>query len=277
MILRRFPMTKAQAMILAGMMTLCASAGAGDVFLAVAASLTDVMKTVAPLYRRIHPEVELTFVFGATGMLRTQVLNGAPCDVFIGADRWLGGTATNLGEVARVDSVRVVALNTLVAVAGTGMDPKGDTLAAWLEGARKVGLGNPRSVPAGRYAKRLLESEDLWETAAAKAVLGTNVREVLLWLRQGVVDVGFVYGSDFVAAKDAGLRRLAEYATPGGSAIELAGAVAKASRNPEEAQAFLDYLRSPEAVQILTDFGFATRGACISPASRSSALRREGL
>lgn len=249
-------MKKMLVMILAGMVTL--SAMAEDVFLAVAASLTDVMKAVEPLYEREHPEVKLTFVFGATGMLRTQLLNGAPCDVFIGADCWLGGTSTNLDAVAKVETVRVVAMNTLAAVAGKGVDLEGDTLAAWLEAAKKVGLGNPVSVPAGRYAKRLLESEALWQDGSPKYVLGTNVREVLLWLRQGVVDVGFVYGSDLVAAKDPGLRKLAEYVTPGGVAIELAGGIAKAAKNPGGAQAFLDYLKSPEAVKVLTDFGFAT-------------------
>jgi len=241
-------------MILAGLVT--ASAWAGDVFVAAAASLTDVMKAVEPLYAKVHPEVKLTFVYGATGMLRTQILKGAPCDVFIGADRWFGGAETNMGEVVATGSVRIVAANTLVAVAGKGSAPKGATLASWLEGAKKVGIGNPASVPAGRYTKKLLESEKLWEASGSKFVQGTNVREVLLWLRQGAVDVGFVYGSDLVAAKDAGLTTLAEYAAPGGAAIELAGGLAKSAKNSAEALAFLDYLKSPEAVEVLKAYGF---------------------
>jgi len=242
-------------MILAGKVT--ASAWAGDVYVAAAASLTDVMKAAEPLYVKAHPQATLIFVYGATGMLRTQVLKGAPCDVFIGADRWFGGTPTNVGEVVQSDSVRVVAANTLVAAANKNAVLKGDTLAAWLDGAKKIGIGNPASVPAGRYTKKLLESEELWKACAPKFVQGTNVREVLLWLRQGVVDVGFVYGSDLAAANDAQLNRLAEYATPGGVAIELAGGVAQSAKNPEAALQFLDYLKSAEALGVFKRLGFA--------------------
>ncbi len=243
------------AMMLAGTMT--AFAQAGDVYVAAAASLTDVMKAVEPLYEKDHPEVKIVFVYGATGMLRTQVLKGAPCDVFIGADRWFGGAPTNVGEVVKPDSVRVVVANTLIVAANKNAVLKGDTLAAWLGGAKKIGIGNPASVPAGRYTKRLLEHEKLWEVSVPKCVQGTNVREVLLWLRQGVVDVGFVYGSDLVAANDAQLLRLAEYATPGGMAIELAGGVAQSAKNPEAALQFLDYLKSAEALGVFKRLGFA--------------------
>ena len=244
-------------MILAGLVTV--SARAGDVFVAAAASLTDVMKAVEPLYTREHPEVKLTFVYGSTGMLRTQILKGAPCDVFIGADRWFGGVSTNVAEVVRTDSVRVVAENTLVAVAGKGFALNGEGLAAWLGNAKKIGIGNPASVPVGRYTKKLLESEKLWDATSAKFVQGTNVREVLLWLRQGAVDVGFVYGSDLVAAKDSALKTLAEYAAPGGTVIELAGGVTKDSKNIPEAQMFLDYMKSSEAVKVLKEYGFVVK------------------
>lgn len=244
-------------MILAGGAVV--SARAGEVYVAAAASLTDVMAAAGPLYEKTHPETKLTFVYGATGMLRAQLLNGAPCDVFIGADRWFGGAESNLADVVKVETVRVVAANTLVAVAGKGVQPKGDTLTSWLNGAAKIGIGNPASVPAGRYAKKLLESEKLWDAYTAKYVQGSNVREVLLWLRQGVVDVGFVYGSDLVAAKDPGLTPLAEYVTPGGTAIELAGGVAKGVKSPAEALAFLEYLKTPEAAQVFKSSGFATK------------------
>ena len=244
-------------MTLAGLVTV--SAWAGDVYVAAAASLTDVMKTVEPLYVKAHPDVKLICVSGATGMLRTQVIKGAPCDVFIGADRWFGGTSSNAAEVVRVDSVRVVAANTLVVVAGKEIAPKGNTLDAWLAGAKKIGIGNPVSVPVGRYTRKLLESEKLWDTYQSKYVQGTNVREVLLWLRQGAVDIGFVYGSDLAAAKDAGLKMLEEYAVPGGTTIELAGGVAKNAENVAGAQAFLDYLKTPDAVAVFTGLGFAAK------------------
>ena len=248
-------MKRLLVMILASVVAV--SAGAGEVYVAAAASLTDVMKAVEPLYVKAHPEARLVFVYGATGMLRTQALKGAPCDVFIGADRWFGGAASNAAEVVAVGSVRVVALNTLVAVAGKGIAARGESLSSWLEGAKKIGIGNPASVPAGRYTKKLLEAEGLWAASEPKFVQATNVREVLLWLRQGAVDVGFVYRSDLVAAQDADIRRLAEYEAPGGTAIELAGGVSKHARNPAVAQAFLDSLKTPEAAAVFGGLGFS--------------------
>ena len=247
-------MEKLLVMALAVMVA--ASAWSGDVYVAAAASLTDVMKAVAPRYAKSYPEIKLVFVYGATGMLRTQVLKGAPCDAFIGADRWFGGAASNASEVVALESVRVVAVNTLVAVMGKDVSPQGETLASWLAGARKIGIGSPASVPVGRYTKRLLEGERLWAACEPKFVQATNVREVLLWLRQGAVDVGFVYGSDLVAVHDSGIRKLAEYEAPGGTAIELAGGVAKYAKNPAGAQAFLDFLRTPEAVAVFRGLGF---------------------
>jgi molybdate transport system substrate-binding protein len=250
-------MKKLLVLTLAGLMSL--PSWAEDVYVAAAASLTDVMKAVEPLYVKTHPGTRLVFVYGATGMLRTQVLKGAPCDVFVGADRWFGGASSNMAEVVKVESVRIVAANTLVAVAGKNSVPKGDTLAAWLGGAKKIGIGNPASVPVGRYTKKLLESEKVWDASSPKFVQGTNVREVLLWLRQGAVDIGFVYGSDLVAVKDPSLKTLAEYATPGGTAIELAGGVAKNARDPEAALQFLVYLKSPEAAKVFKELGFVPR------------------
>ena len=251
-------MKKTRVMIMAGVVT--ATAWAGDVYVAAGAGLMDVLKAVEPLYGRTHPGVKLTFVYGATGLLRTQVLKGVPCDVFIAPDRWFGGTASNVSEVVAEDSVKVLAANTLVAVAGKGVAPKGDSLAAWLGGANKVGIGNPASVPAGRYAKTLLEQEKLWVATEPKFVFAANVREVLMWLRQGAVDVGFVYGSDVVAAKDPGLKTLAEYDAPGGALIEFVGGVARNAKAPAEARAFLEFLRSPEAVDVFRRFGFRMGG-----------------
>lgn len=245
-----------RGLIVALACALAASVGAGDLYVAAGAGLMDVLKAVKPLYEKARPDIKLTFVYAATGILRAQVLKGAPCDVLIAPDRLFGGTASNVSEVVVVDRVRVLARNTLVAVAGKGVTPKGDSLALWLGGADKIGIGNPVSVPVGRYAKKLLESERLWTVSEPKFVLASNVREVVMWLRQGAVDVGFVYGSDLVAAKDPGLRTLAEYDTPGGAVIEFVGSVAKNAKSPAEAQAFLNFMTSTEAVDVFRAFGF---------------------
>jgi molybdate transport system substrate-binding protein len=206
-------------MILAGWsMT---SAMAGEVYVAAAASLTDVMKAAGPLYEKTHPGTKLTFVYGSTGMLRTQVLKGAPCDVFIGADRWFGGASSNMADVVKVETVAHRGGQHAVSVAGKGARPKGDALASWLDGAAKIGIGNPVSVPAGRYAKKLLESEKLWDVYTTKYVQGSNVREVLLWLRAGCGRRGFRLRFGSGGRQGPGAQAAGRVRYAGGTAIEL--------------------------------------------------------
>jgi len=240
--------------LVVGLSILTLPAAGADLVVAAAASLTDLLAAVKPRYEQVHPNTKLVFVLGATGQLRAQITRGAPCDVFLAADRWFGGNASNLTEVVRPESVQTIAANTLVLIS-TRPDTPGSSLTNWIANATRIGIGIPQSVPAGRYAQLVLEENRLWQTAQPKMVFANHVREVLMWIRQDVVDLGFVYASDIVKRPDT-WKILATYDQPGGQPIELSGGITPNTKIPETAGDFLAFLARPEIRQLFVAQGF---------------------
>ena len=117
----------------------------------------------------------------------------------------------------------------------------------------RIALGNPASVPAGRYARDALQRAGLWNDLAPRLVFGENVRQVLDYVARGEADAGFVYASDVLAAN--GRVQVAE--TVATSPIVYPVAVVKGSANVDAARAFVAFLDTPAARAILLRHGFA--------------------
>ena len=114
-------------------------------------------------------------------------------------------------------------------------------------------MGNPDSVPVGRYAKAALEKQGVWEALVPKFVMGSSVKQALEYVMRGEVEAAFVYGTDAVIAKDK-VRVVAEIPTI--TPIVYPVAVVAASAKKEAAQAFIHYLQGAESQAILTKYGF---------------------
>ena len=123
--------------------------------------------------------------------------------------------------------------------------------------ADTIAIGDPASVPAGQYAQEALTNLGIWDEVLAKASLGTNVTEVLNWVAEGSAQAGIVYATD--AATTDNVKVIAQ--APEGSLAEPAiypvGLVAS-SAHQEEAQAFLDFLQSDEAMAVFEEYGFVS-------------------
>jgi molybdate transport system substrate-binding protein len=118
---------------------------------------------------------------------------------------------------------------------------------------RKVAIGNPASVPAGRYAQRALESAHLWRQVAPKTINTQNVRQSLDYVARGEVDAGFVYASDAALMPDK--VRLA-FTAPLQDPIRYPIAKTVSSENGAEADRFIDFVMSPAGQAILAKYGF---------------------
>lgn len=212
-----------------------------------AASLTDVMKELKTEFEKGHPDTKLVMTFAATGKIRMQISKGAPIDVFASANNDFGGDG-DYGKILDKKSIKVMCMNALVFVA-----PKQIAL---LE-VKKLGIGDPAYVPAGKYAKKLLESEKLWNKVKSKVVKGTNVRQVLSWLEQGAVDGGFVYSTDAAMCKK--LKILNKYTVIGGKEIVYPVALTKSCREKAAGNDFIVFLASDKAKKIFTKYGFITK------------------
>lgn len=223
--------------------------------LSVAASMQDVMRAIQPLYQEQVPEVELIFNFGSSGSLQRQIEQGAPADIFISAaSRQMDALETQdlLLPGTRFDWV----VNRLVLIT-----PEGAPLLATAQDLiqpdiEQIALGEPTSVPAGRYAQEALTTLDLFETLSPKLIFGKDVRQVLNYVETGNVDAGLVYQTDALISDRVQVALVFPPETH--DPIVYPVAVIADSPNPEAAITFSQFLRQKKVQEIMTQFGFET-------------------
>ena len=122
------------------------------------------------------------------------------------------------------------------------------------EKVQHLAVGEPESVPAGRYAKETLQHLNLWDSLQNKFVFTNDVRQVLTYVESGNADLGVVYSSDVVVAKNV---RVIDTAKAGWhNPIIYPGAIVSASRHSAEARAFLDFLTGSAGREVLKKYGF---------------------
>ncbi|MFP5257818.1 MAG: molybdate ABC transporter substrate-binding protein [Acidobacteriota bacterium] len=230
------------------------SAFAGEITVFAAASLTNAFTAAKADFERLHPGDVIKLDFAASGALLGRMDAGTACDVFASADR---DTMTMAVDRGRVDPATrlVFAGNTLVLAVPAG-NPAGVQGIESLSqgGVRRIGVGNPESVPAGRYAKRGLQQKALWFALTSKLVYYPSVRHVLAAVEHGDVDAGFVYATDASSAGAAVETAASMELSP---PVVYTAAQATTVRDKPLAAAFLAYLATPQARETLAGFGFA--------------------
>ncbi|WP_243361477.1 molybdate ABC transporter substrate-binding protein [Fundidesulfovibrio terrae] len=226
---------------------------AADLTVSAAASLTNAFQELKPLFEKANPGVNVLFNFAASGPLLKQIEAGAPVDVFASADQETMDQAASkklMAEGTRKDFVA----NSLVMI--TPSDSKlGLKQVKDLTGApvARIAVGNPDSVPVGRYTRDSLTKDGLYETLKPKFVQGESVRQVLDYVSRGEVQAGFVYMTDAMIAKD----KVSVAATMGGHApITYPIAVVAASANKDMAAKFTAFVLSAEGQAVLAKYGF---------------------
>ncbi len=239
-----------------------------EIIVFAAASMTETLNQVKDVYEKGN-NVTITYNFDSSGTLKTQIQEGADCDLFIsagqkqmnqldlssdkeinkeGLDFVAGDTRLNLLE------------NKVVLVVPEG-NPKSiesfDDLAARLaEGSILMAMGNS-DVPVGQYTQKILNFYGLDEEALAKSgviTYGSNVKEVTTQVSEGSVDCGIVYCTD---AFSAGLTVIDGASKDMCGQVIYPAAVLKTAKNPDAAKAFLDYLTGSEAMAIFEAVGFS--------------------
>jgi molybdate transport system substrate-binding protein len=240
-------------LVAAGMILAAGLAQAGDLHVSAAASLTNAFRDIAARYEAQHAGTKVLLNFGASGALLQQMAKGAPVDVFASADMETMDAAEKQGLVAGAER-RNFARNSLVVIV-----PRDSRLALGRlqdlgqPAVRKIAIGNPASVPVGRYTQRALEAAKLWPALSARAINTQNVRQSLDYVARGEVDAGFVYGTDAAVMKD---RVKAAFEVPLDVAIAYPVARTAAAADPAEAQRFVGFVLSPAGQAVLAQYGF---------------------
>jgi molybdate transport system substrate-binding protein len=229
-------------------------ARAGDLHVSAAASLTNAFKEIADRYQGQHADTRVLLNFGASGALLQQIAKGAPVDVFAAADQETMDTAASRHLIVpahRRDFVR----NTLVVIVPADSKLTLRKLGDLRQPAmHRMAVGNPASVPVGRYARDALVAGKLWDELGPRMVLAQNVRQALDYVARGETDAGFVYGTDVAAAR--GQVKVA-LQVPLDKPIAYPIALTSTGADKDEAYRFVAYVLSPEAQAVLARYGFS--------------------
>lgn len=257
-------------LVLAGTMAagMCMSSAAEEeveLVVFAAASMTETLTEIADMYREAAPNVTLTYNFDSSGTLKTQIQEGADCDLFISAaqkqmnqlDITADPSVNEEGldfvlEDSRIDLVE----NKVVLVVPEGNPAEIESFDDLVtDKLSLLCLGN-EDVPVGAYSDEILENLGIDKAqleADGKVTYGSNVKEVTSQVSEAAVDAGIIYATD---AFSAGLTVVDEATSDMCRQVIYPAAVLNVSANPEAAQAFLDYLQTDECAAVFEEVGF---------------------
>lgn len=255
-------MIKALAQLLVAALWLAQTATAAEaqrepLLIFAAASLTDVLQQVGPVYTR-QSKVPLKFSFAASSALAKQIESGAQADAFLSADQeWMSYLQQR--RLIKADTRSDLLGNRLVLIAPKDSKvalklQQGAPLLAALGPNGRLSTGDPDSVPVGRYAKTALGNLDLWSAVERRLVRADNVRVALMYVARGEAPLGIVYATD--AAVEPQVRIVDVF--PQTSHAPITYPVAATTTSSPQTQSFLEFLRSDAARAIFSKAGFIT-------------------
>lgn len=257
----------------AALLTACGSTASSagetvELIVFAAASLTETLTAIGEAYGADHPGVTFQFNFDSSGTLKTQIQEGADCDLFISAGQkqmdQLDSAASAEVNTEGLDCVdsesRVDLLENKVVLCVPEGSTKGidsfDALADHLRAQDILFCMGNSDVPVGQYTQKILDYYGLDEEALAAAgviTYGSNVKEVTTQIIEASVDAGVVYGTD---AFSAGLTPVDEATREMCGQVIYPAAVMKAAPHADAAKAFLDYLQTDAAGSVFESVGF---------------------
>jgi molybdate transport system substrate-binding protein len=230
-----------------------------------AASMTETLTEIAEMYQEVAPNVTITYNFDSSGTLKTQIQEGADCDLFISAaqkqmnqlDITADESVNEEGLDFVVEDSRIDLVENKVVLVVPDDNPADiqsfEDLAS--DKLSLLCLGN-EDVPVGAYSDEILESLGIDKAALeseGKVTYGTNVKEVTSQVSEAAVDAGIIYATD---AFSANLTVVDEATTDLCRQVIYPAAVLNVSEHPEEAQAFLDYLKTDACMEVFEEVGF---------------------
>lgn len=231
-----------------------------DLNVFAAASMTESLEELKAVFEEENSGINLVFNFDSSGTLKTQISEGADCDVFISAakkqmDELDPNRTSKTSNITIDPNTRFDLLENEVVLAVKENSDKdirsfGDIKKDKVE---TIALGNA-DVPVGQYSESLLKNMGIWNLIQDKISFGSNVKEVTSWINEGAVDCGIIYSTD---AKAAGLR-IVDTADPDmlDKKVIYPAALIENSPNREAGEKFLEFLKTDRAREVFTKYGF---------------------
>ena len=236
---------RAAAILLAVLAASCGSGDSDEVRVFAASSLADVMKTIAADFEQ-STGAKVTLNLASSSVLAKQIVEGAPCDVFLSADQEWADFVEKEGMVepgTRRDLLtnRLALVFRLKRAPDLWSQPRepGDMFAELMRRAElRVAMGDPSHVPAGKYARTALQALKVWDAVEGRAIPCESVRAALALVERDEADVGIVYLTDVLASK-AGLQSVS---VPEVATVDIRYPVLGVNGIGARGRAFLEFL-----------------------------------
>ncbi len=216
-----------------------------EITVSAASSLSDTFKEIGAEFQKKNPEFKINFNFGASGVLQKQIEQGASVDIFASASQAEMDSLDEKGLIIKATRTNFTG-NKLVIVAHSNLTIE------QLERLDKIAIGNPKTVPAGLYARTFLENAGIYGVVKQKLIFAENVRQVLDYVERQEVDAGFVYFSDTLKS-NMSVSPVNDSLYP---VIVYPIAVVKDSRQSAISGQFIEYIRGDKGQTILHKYGF---------------------
>ena len=225
-----------------------------ELLVGAAMSLYDVSKDLAEAYQDENPHVTVSFTYASSGALQGQIEEGAPIDIFMSAAT---AQMRNLEEQGLIYGTgRNLVTNTVALIVPADSDLDIESFADIAsDRVGIVGLGDPEAMPIGRFAQEVFTALGIADEVYEKAVLASDVRQILTWVETGEVDAGTVFMTDAITSDEV---RVVEVADPAlhSPSVNPVGIV-ETSPHRAAAQSFIDFLFSDTARAIFEQHGFS--------------------
>lgn len=228
-----------------------------EITVSAAISLKNTFEEIGKIFEEEHPRTKVRFNFGASGDLARQIEAGAPVDVFASAAQ---------KDMDDIDQKGLITSGTRMNFAGNsvvlvkpGMSQIRMELFEDLRKpeVKKIVIGNPKSVPAGRYAEEVLKYLNLWEAVRDKLVLAEHVRQALDYVARNEVDAAMVYSTDAMI-RPREVRIVTKAPDRSHQPIVYPIGIVKGSKNQSLAKEFVAFVLSPDGKNLLKKYGFET-------------------
>ncbi len=226
-----------------------------ELTVSAAISLKNAFEEMGRIMENRQKGLKVLFNFGASGDLMRQITAGAPVDVFASAALKDMDDLDHQGLI-RPGSRINFAGNALVLIVPNNAPVQVKSFQDLKDGRiKRIAIGNPKTVPAGRYSQDVLTHLNLWEALKGKLILAENVRQVLDYVSRGEVDAGLVYSTDAqTRIKDVKIISIAPEESH--KPILYPIGIVQGTKKENVAKAFVDLLLSKEGKEILHRYGF---------------------
>jgi len=230
------------------------SAETVELTISAAASLTDALNEIQTIYETKHSNIKLVFNYGASGALQQQIEQGAPADLFLSAATKNMKALVDKQLIDSAQQHHLLSNELVVVVPSDGKLSIGSEQDLKKDDVKKIAIGIPESVPAGKYAQEALTNANLSDALQTKIVQAKDVRQVLQYTETGNVDAGFVYKTDALASDKV---KVAFAVDPNSySPINYPVGIVKATKHAKEAEELYDFLQTNEALDVFVKYGF---------------------